>query len=210
MFTWIWNVTPIVIDNTLPQITINAPINGKVYIMNQKVFADWSVRDASGIASATGTYPNGSAINTASVGTKNFSVYAKDNAGNTNTTNVTYYIRYKFSGFLEPISPDGSSIFRSGSKVQIRFRLSDANLKNVANAVARLNFNLITPIITGRNLKPYSYDTATTSGLFKYDSMKNWYYFQLDTKGLQTGTWQIRVDINDGSSYSANISLRNI
>ena len=35
-----------------------------------------------------------------------------------------------------------------------------------------------------------------------------WYYYNLDSKGLASGTWQIRADINDGSSYVVNISIQ--
>lgn len=204
MYSWIWNVT----DNVPPQITINSPVNGNTYILNQNLTANWFVSDSSGIAVAIGTYPSGNVISTASTGTKNFSVYAKDNAGNINTKNITYDIHYKFGGFLQPIDEDGGSIFKLGSKVQIRFRLSDAKLNNVATATAKLNFSLITPSITGKDLKPYSTDTATVGGIFKYDSKNMWYWYNVDTKGLQAGTWRIMASINDESSYNVNISLQ--
>ena len=71
------------IDKTSPQITIKSPINGSVYLLNQKLVANWSVSDTtSGIVSATTTYPNGSVISTTSIGTKSFSISAADNAGN--------------------------------------------------------------------------------------------------------------------------------
>lgn len=197
------------IDKTPPQITIKSPINGSVYVLNQKLIANWSVSDTtSGIVPATATYPNGSVISTASIGTKSFSISAADNAGNTNKTNVTYYIRYNFGGFLAPIVNDGSSIFRPGSKINIRFKLSDANLKNVATATAKLNFSLINPNITGKILQPFSSDSASVDGVFKYDSKNMWYYYNLDSKGLTSGTWQIRADTNDGGSYTVNISIQ--
>jgi len=211
------SITPVTVptpqfDNTPPNITVKSPINGGIYLLNQKLIADWSVNDTtSGVAAATGTYPNGSVISTTSIGTNgimSFNVSAADVAGNTNKTNVTYYIRYKFGGFLAPIINDGSSIFRHGSKIDIRFKLSDANLKNVATATAKLNFSLITPNITGKVLQPFSNDPTWNGGFFKYDSRNMWYYYNLDSKGLQSGTWQIRVDINDGSSHAVNISLQ--
>ncbi len=205
--SWIWNVTP-TIDDIPPQIIINSPIDEMIYILNQNLIADWSVSDASGITSSTGTYPNKTTINTTSVGKKNFIVFATDNAGNTNTKNEVYYIQYKFSGFLDPIENNGGSIFKVGSKVQIRFRLNDANLNSVATAIAKLDINLITPIISGKDLKPSSSDVATTGGFFKYDSRLKEYRYILDTKGFQPGTWKITTIIDDGSSYAVNISLK--
>jgi hypothetical protein len=197
------------IDKTPPQIIINSPVDGNIYILNQNLITNWSVNDIiSGVAAATGTYPNGKAISTTSIGTKNFGVSAADNAGNTNKKNIIYYVRYNFGGFLQPVDADGSSIFKLGSKVNIRFSLNDAKLNNVATATAKLNFNLITPTIGGKDLKPYSYDTATTGDIFKYDSKNKWYQYNLDTKGLKAGTWRLTVDINDGSSHAVNISLQ--
>ena len=209
MHSWIWNVTPTGIDNTPPQITINSPINGKVYILKQKLIADWSVGDASGIATATGTYPNGSIIPTSSIGTKNFSVYAKDKAGNTNTTNVTYYIRYTYGGILQPINADGNSVFNLGSTIPVKFQLKDANGNFVTNAVAKIYVAKLSGTVTGTELEAISTSSATTGNLFRYDRNSNQYIFNLATKTLSTGTWRIRVDINDGSSYAVNISLKN-
>jgi subtilisin len=206
MRSWTWNV---MIDHVSPEITINSPVNGRIYLLHQSLIANWSVSDvSSGIATATGTYPSGSAINTNSVGTKNFSVYAKDNAGNTNIKNVTYYIRYNFGGFLEPINKDGSSIFKQPNKVSIKFQLRDANGNYVNNAVAKLNYSIISPKIIGKYFKSSTTDPATNGGVFKYNSKDKIYFYNLETKGLASGTWQLRVDINDGSSNTVNISLQ--
>lgn len=197
------------VDSTIPQITINSPINGTVYIMNQNLIADWSVSDAtSGIVAATGTYPNGGIVNTTSTGTKNFSVSATDNAGNIGTKNVTYYIRYNFGRFLEPINNDGSSIFKLGSTVPIKFQLTDANGNYVTSAVAILNLSKVTSTITGTYLEPYTTGSGTTGYVFIYETNGNRYSYNLMTKPLSVGTWRIRVDIDDGSSYVVNISLR--
>lgn len=197
------------VDTTPPRITINSPINGGIYILKQNLIANWSVNDTtSGKTPAIATYANGSVISTTSVGTKIFSVNSSDNAGNTNKTNVTYYIRYKFGGFLQPIDTDGRSEFKQPSKIDIRFKLSDINGVNVATATAKLSYNNVSSTITGDDLKPITSDTATTGGNFKYDSKNMWYYYNLDSKLLKTGTWQITADINDGSSYTMNISIQ--
>jgi hypothetical protein len=204
MHSWTWNV---IIDHVSPEITINSPVNGRIYLLYQSLIAKWSVNDIdSRIAMATGTYPSGSTIKTNSVGTKNFSVYAKDNAGNTNIKNVTYYIRYNFGGFLWPIKTDGSSIFKKPNEVSIKFQLKDANGNYVNNAIAKLSLSIIGPTIGEKYLQ--SSTTATNGGVFKYNSKDKIYYYNLETKGLASGTWQIRVNINDGSSNAVNIFLQ--
>lgn len=85
--------TSVLVDNTPPVITITVPANGSRLVMNQVVRANWNASDAlSGIASATGTFPNNSLINTASVGQKSFTVIAIDNASNKATKTVTYLV----------------------------------------------------------------------------------------------------------------------
>jgi len=81
------------IDKTLPEVSITTPIDGATYIQHEVILADWSVSDSiSGIATQSGTVPSGSAIDTAMVGTKTFTVTATDYASNQNTISVTYII----------------------------------------------------------------------------------------------------------------------
>ncbi len=197
------------IDKTLSQITINTPVEGSEYLLNQPLTADWSASDAvSDIASATGTYPSGNAINTASVGTKTFSVDATDNAGNTNTKKVTYYIRYKCSGILQPINADGSSIFKLGNTIPVKFQLWDAGGNFITNAVAKIYVAKISDGIIGTEMEANSTSNATTGNLFRYDSTSNQYIFNLGTKTLSTGTWQIRIELDDGTSKTVTIGLK--
>jgi hypothetical protein len=87
--------TPLVIgsDTTPPSITISAPVNGAVYYLNQAVNANWNATDAgSGVATASGTVPSGSPINTSKVGSYSFTVSATDKAGNTATSTINYSV----------------------------------------------------------------------------------------------------------------------
>jgi DNA-binding beta-propeller fold protein YncE len=85
--------TSVLVDNTPPVITINVPVNGSNYILNQPVYANWNASDAlSGIASTTATAPNNTLINTATLGIKSFTVTATDNASNKATKTVTYNV----------------------------------------------------------------------------------------------------------------------
>jgi hypothetical protein len=87
------SVFGISIDKTKPTISIAQPIDGAVYTLGQVVQADFSASDeTSGIDSLVGTVPNGSNIDTSSVGTKSFTVVATDWAGNEYTTSVSYTV----------------------------------------------------------------------------------------------------------------------
>ena len=82
-------------ENTKPSITLTTPADGATYSLNQAVNANYSCQDeagGSGIESCQGTVANGSAIDTASTGSKTFTVTATDNAGNQNSLTRTYSV----------------------------------------------------------------------------------------------------------------------
>lgn len=100
-------------DLTAPAVTVAAPVDGATYHLGTVVAADFACADEAGgwgLTSCTGTTAVGDEIDTASIGTKSFSVTASDEAGNTATKTVQYEV-------VDPNAPkpgtdDGS---RSGS-----------------------------------------------------------------------------------------------
>ncbi len=82
-------------DTTKPTITLTTPAEGATYSFYQVVNASYSCQDeagGSGLKSCQGTVANGSAIDTASSGTKTFTVTATDNAGNQQVLTHTYSV----------------------------------------------------------------------------------------------------------------------
>lgn len=105
--------------------------------------------------------------------------------------------------FLPPINNDGSSIFKLGSTVPVKFELKDANGNYVSDAIAKI---WVKRMPSGAEEEAVSTSAATTDNLFRYAGDK--YIFNLATKGLEIGTWQIRVELDDGASWTVLISLR--
>ena len=92
-------------DTTKPTITLTTPAEGATYSLNQTVNANYSCQDedgGSGLASCEGTVANGSPIDTASTGTKTFTVTAADNAGNTDSVTHTYTVASETCPFTNP------------------------------------------------------------------------------------------------------------
>jgi len=197
-------------DMTSPVIDITTPLNGDIYLLNQIVPAGWSADDddGTGVASESGTVPNGSPINTAAAGPHTFTVTAADYAKNTNTKTVTYNVLYNFSGILQPINADGSSVFKQGSTVPVKFQLRDDSEAFITNAVAKILVTKIANGDTGTEIEAVSTSAATTGNLFRYDLTSNQYIFNLNTKPLSLGTWQIRIELDDGTSQYVKIGLR--
>ncbi|HEY6884250.1 MAG TPA: HYR domain-containing protein, partial [Nitrososphaeraceae archaeon] len=147
------------------------------------------------------------------VGVTTVKCTASDRDGNAVSESFTITVRYPiFSGFLAPINADGSSVFKLGSVVPVKFQLKWPDGGYVSDAKVQLYSAKISNSITGTVIASTGSDassSASTGNEFTYDSSKNQYVFNLQTKNLSVGTWQIRLLLDDGSSPSVNISLRN-
>lgn len=130
-------------------------------------------------------------------------------SGQTTTLNdaVLTQAGYQFIGFLQPIMNDGSAIFKSGRTVPIKFQLTDGNGAFVMNASATLGVYKVTNDILG-SMNVDSSGNADSDTSFRYDPASNQYIYNLSSKGLGTGTFVLRVELDDGSAHEVRISLR--
>ena len=190
------------IDKNPPAVELTLPQP----LLNQPASATWIATDS--ISGVDGPTSGTIVIDTSSVGLKTVTVTVKDNAGNSITATKTCYVTYAFVGFLEPINNDDSSIFKLGSTVPVKFQLVDAQGSFISTAVAKIYVTKLTNAVTGDEVEPVSTSTATTGNLFRYDSTSNQYIFNLGTKSLSRGTWQIKVVLDDGTTKTVLISLR--
>ncbi len=53
-----------------------------------------------------------------------------------------------------------------------------------------------------------STSAADSGNTFRYDVPSGQYIFNLATKTLAQGTWQIRIDLQDGSPHTVMVSLK--
>ena len=203
------------VDNTPPVVNITSPQQGATYTLLQVVNCNWTASDGlSGLASVTCTKACGSPIDTCNCGSKNFCVTAVDKAGNERSVTHTYTVTYAFGGFLQPINADGSSIFKLGSTIPVKFQLKDANGNFVSTAVANISVTFKNNGIEGDELEPVSTSAATNGTLFRYSTDGNQYIFNLSTKISTTkllwkaGTWIIKATLNDGTTHTVEISLK--
>jgi hypothetical protein len=113
------------IDKKAPVIVITTPANGAVYQLGEAAIAAYSCGDSgSGVASCTGTSANGGAVDTATLGTKNFTVNTSDAVGNVASQMVTYDVRRTLSAVQSATLWTGyPSLLSLGLRLDLRAEL---------------------------------------------------------------------------------------
>ncbi len=154
-------------------------------------------------ASATGLTSG----NTFPLGTTTVTCTATDKAGNTASGSFTVTVTYSWSGLLQPVNSDGSSIFKLGSTVPVKFKLTNGSA-GITNATAKVYYAKVSNGVAGSELEGTSIAAADSGNTFRYDATNDQYIFNLGTKGLSEGTYQLRIDLGDGVLRTVNISLK--
>ncbi len=163
-----------------------------------------SATDDTGVASFACSPPSGSVF---PLGTTLVTCTAKDFSNNTTTKTFTLTVQVQGSWFLQPINSDGSSIFKLGSTVTVKFRLTGASA-GISDLVANLTLAKISNSIEGSVIEATSTSAADLGSTFRYDVVSGQYIFNLATAGLSKGTWVLRIDTHDGATHAVEISLK--
>ncbi|MCI0537464.1 MAG: PxKF domain-containing protein [Verrucomicrobiales bacterium] len=114
---------------------------------------------------------------------------------------------YSWSGVLQPINADGSSIFKAGRTVPVKFQLTGESA-GITDLVASLSFAKISDTVLGAVNEATPTSAATTGNLFRYDATSGQYIFNWSTKGLSAGAYQLQIDLSDGVARWVNLALK--
>lgn len=133
--------------------------------------------------------------------------WASDSAGNTSHATFVVTVAYSWSGVLQPVNQDGSSVFKLGSTVPVKFRLTGPS-GGIGDATARIYVAKIDNNVLGMEVEASSSTPANTGSLFRYDPVDDLYIYNYGTKTLTAGTYRIRIDLGDGQTRTAQFSLR--
>jgi alpha-tubulin suppressor-like RCC1 family protein len=146
---------------------------------------------------------------TFAVGKTIVSCSAADKTGNESRATFTVWVQYQTDGtfFLSPIRSDGSSIFRIGRAVPVKFRLTGASA-GITNLVAKLVVTKISDAVRGSVEDVGDEDGEDTDFIFKYRIAQKLYGYRWKTRGETQGTCQLRADLGDGVVHQVNVSLR--
>jgi len=111
----------------------------------------------------------------------------------------TFAVYHAWSGILQPINANGSSVFKLGTVVPVKFQLTGGSAA-ITTLGAKLTIAKVANGIAGTDVEAVSTLNADSGNVFRYDVTSSQYVFNWGTKGLSEGTWQIRIDLLDGNT----------
>ncbi len=175
------------VDKKAPEIALPTPASGS-YLLNEPVAASFGCTDGgSGLASCQGTVADGASVDTASVGSKSFTVNASDNVGNTSTRMVEYEITYKIHALH-----DQTKARKLGAIIPVKLQLQDYHGANQsATAIVVKATGLTKQDSTASTTIISDAGNANPDSNFRYDAALGGYIYNLQTTGLTAGTWRV-------------------
>jgi hypothetical protein len=142
------------------------------------------------------------------LGTTTVTATATDAAGNTAEASFTVTVTYAWSHFLQPINADGTSVFKAGRTVPLKFALTGASA-GITTAVATFTYRKVRTAAGMAVNEEVTSTTATGGTQFRYDSSSGQYLYNWSTQGLEAGyVYELRVDLGDGVSRTVEIALK--
>ena len=189
------------VDRKAPSVTVSSPTAGR-YLLNQAVAASYTCSDGgSGVATCAGPVPNGSPIDTSSVGERTFTVHAADHVGNAAQGSVTYSVGYRVC-----LLYDADRQRNAGSVVPILLQVCDAAGANRSSAD-------LTPLATGvvdaagQPVPLQSPGSSQPDDRFTFDGSS--YSFNAGTRGYAPGRYELRFTVpGDSAIHVAPFTIR--
>jgi hypothetical protein len=111
---------------------------------------------------------------------------------------------------LQPINADGSSVYKGGSTVPVKFRVCDVNGVSIGSAGVVASFRLV-KTVSGTDTQVLDDGTTSTTPdtSFRWDPTDRQWIYNLSTKGLRTTTtYYYVITLNDGSTISFHFGLK--
>lgn len=197
------------VDTTPPEITITTPADGADYLLGSTVYADYGCEDpGSGVASCVGTVADGAAIDTSTVGAKNFTVDAEDNGGYQSSRTHTYNVVYDFAGFFSPVdNPPVQNSMKAGAAVPVSFSLGG----NQGLDVFAAGYPKSQTITCGSTDPVDGVEQTVTAGssVLSYDDSTARYTYVWKTSKTWAGSCrQLVLGFDDGTQQRANFLLK--
>jgi hypothetical protein len=199
-------ISGIRVDRRAPQITIAAPLDGSQVALGETRKASFSCADGgSGVAACIGTVANGAVLDTATPGTRSFTVTAIDAVGNHATETATYAVRFPWLGWEAPLSGGRPNAAQAGRTIPVRFAVGGAGTANVIAGVR------VAPVACAGSSTVAAGDPSLTAADWSVpgnhgggDSMLLW----RTTKAFGGSCRQLLVQLTDGSVHRLTFNFR--
>ena len=210
-------VTVQVVDTTRP--VLGECPSGGPFLLNSgpQMIGPIGASDTCGLDATSSSLT--ATVDTSSVGTKTVWFTAVDTSGNSFSKACDYQVQYVSGGtcngqpshsILPPIKADGSSVFKKGRTVPVKFQVCDAAGNSIGTPGVVASFKLVQKwhgtVILYPNVNP---DSTTPDNAFRWDAAAQEWHFNLSTKNLAAGyTYKYKIRLNDGTSIVFQFGLR--
>ena len=133
-----------------------------------------------------------------------------DDDGGTGNATAVVSVKYTTSGFLQPINPDGTSVFKYNSTIPVKVSFTNCDGSAPANLAPTIKLTMVSGATPGVPInEPLSTSAADTTGVMRFSS--NQYIYNLATKPLPdpSATYLITVTVpSTGQTSTVRFGLR--
>ena len=192
-----------VVDTTAPVITLAGNVTAAATSANGAAVQLGSATATDLVDGSVPVSCDHASGDTFALGTTTVTCTATDAHHNASTKALTVTVAYPWSGVLAPVTARGS--YNLGRTLPVQFTLN-GSAAPITNAVAKLYLSRMSGGTVGAELAATSTSAAVSDNSFRYDGSV--YIFNLATKGLSAGTYQLRVDLGDGVRHTVFITLK--
>jgi hypothetical protein len=188
--------------------------------LNGETFGTGGANPSGVTGSAACTTANGTAIGTFGINCAQGSLTAQNyDFPTANFSSGTLTVVYVATGtcngdanhtILQPVNPDGTSVFKQGSTVPAKFRVCDAKGVSIGTPGVVSSFKQV-KIINGTDVSTVNEDAVSTTPdtAFRWDTTGQQWIFNLNTKSLNANkTYVYLVTLNDGSTITFQFGLK--
>ena len=137
-------------------------------------------------------------------------VTATDDDGGSGSSVASTNVRFNTTGILDPINPDGTSVFKYKSTIPVKIRFTDCNGAVPANLAPTIKVALMSGAVPVLNInEPVSTSAADTTGIMRFSTDQ--YIYNLATRPLPdpSATYRITITVpSTGQTASVDFGLR--
>jgi len=112
-----------------------------------------------------------------------------------------------FGGFRPPINPDGSSVWKAGRTIPVKFALSDWEGTAITYATCHLACLSWVGESVGAVSESAEAASADAGDVFRYDEEGQQYVYNFSTKGMEPGAYLLEVTAEGWPGFKATVKI---